>query len=118
MDGYIGYVWRWKYMDSYKKVEKIDNFFNNLTIDEFDKILIDAGIDEIKTTSNLKCIGKTCRYYQDHDFCESYFICSLIGTSHTKVDIRDCLIKDMIQDIKDNLIAIEEYSKVIEENQI
>lgn len=104
-------------MDSREKLEKIDDFFNNLTIGEFDKILVDAEIDEIKTISNMKCIGEQCRYYQYHDFRESYFICSLVGTSHAKVDIRDCLIKGIIQDMKDDLIEVEDYSKVIEENQ-
>ena len=28
-------------MDSREKLEKIDDFFNNLTIGEFDKILVD-----------------------------------------------------------------------------
>ena len=65
----------------------------------------------------MKCIGETCRYYQNHDFRESCFICNLIGTSHTKADIRDCLIHDVIQDMQDNLIEVKEYSKIIENNQ-
>ena len=65
----------------------------------------------------MKCIGKPCRYYQNHDFRESYFICSLVGTSHTKANVRDCLIKDIIQDMKDDIIEVEKYSQIIGDNQ-
>ena len=65
----------------------------------------------------MKCIGGKCRYYQHHDFRLSYFTCSLDGRSFTKVNGRDCLIKEIIQDMKDDLIEIEEYSEVIEDNQ-
>lgn len=67
--------------------------------------------------NNMKCIGKTCRYYQNHDFRESYFVCSLIGTSHTKVDTRDCLIKDIIEDMRYDLCELEDYLSVIEDKQ-
>ena len=65
----------------------------------------------------MKCIGEKCRYYHNHDFRLGYFTCSLDGRSFTKVDGRDCLIKNIIQDMRDDLIEIEEYSKIIEDNQ-
>lgn len=65
----------------------------------------------------MECIGETCRYYMQHDFYASAFKCNLNGRSYTKVNIQDCIIKEVVQDMRNNLIEVVEYIKVIEGNQ-
>ena len=38
-------------MGTYERLRKIDEFFNNLSIEEFETILIRSGIEDIKPTS-------------------------------------------------------------------
>jgi hypothetical protein len=64
----------------------------------------------------MKCIKGECRYYQDHEFYQSYFVCNLIGNSSKKDSDRDCLILDIIQDAQDNIEDLKNYAVFIENN--
>ena len=39
-------------MDIKEQIKKIDDFFNNLSIEEFEKMAIEAGINEIKSSND------------------------------------------------------------------
>jgi len=42
-----------KLHDHNERIKMIDEFFNNLTIEEFEKMAIDCGVEEIKPVSTF-----------------------------------------------------------------
>lgn len=66
----------------------------------------------------MKCIKEKCGYYKEHDFKESYAVCSMSYKVFNKNNSNiDCLIDDIISDMEDNLYDLKNYSKVINKNQ-
>lgn len=75
-------------MDSINRIRKIDEFFDNLSIEEFEEILIKAGIEDINsdesadyievvrcidcihTRKHVKIIQEDGRITHPHRFCE------------------------------------------------
>ena len=57
----------------------------------------------------MKCIKDKCRYCKEHDFYSSFYNCTLLNKSFKKDNNIDCLLRDIIQDMEDNLNELKEY---------
>lgn len=66
----------------------------------------------------MLCIKEKCRYYEKHQFQQSYYKCDLGEFAGRKKDVDYyCIIENYIQETKDELEALRLYSFFIEGNQ-